>query len=170
MKQALRGLFRIPSSHHHSTQESFTMRYGNPSKKTKTIATTKGHAIEFPGRGSVDAKTAPKEYLVSADGVVFVPVPVVIETEVANHGMLPESERDEVDEPDLPNKPEDTALLQTQVFAALDKLVASNDRESFGGNGVPKVAALEKVLGYVVTNAEIKDLWNRYQVDKADKS
>lgn len=141
------------------------MRYGNPSKKTKTIASLRGHAIEFPGKGSVTQDEAPKGALV-AEGIVYVHVPVAVQGEVAQQGMLPESEIEEVDEKPGPVKPEDSAKLQEAAFGAFDALINAGDRESFGGNANPKPAAVQKVLGYALTTNEVKDLWAKYRIEK----
>lgn len=144
------------------------MRYGNPSKKTKVIASTKGHAVEFPGRGTIAKTEAPKGALVADDGTVFVPVPDPIVSEVAAQGMLPESELEEAEDVVKPLRPEDPEKLKAAAYKAFDQLVAGADRESFAGTGVPKGNAVEKVLGYALNNAEIKDLWGKYLIDKKD--
>lgn len=145
------------------------MRYGNPSKKPRVIASVRGHAIEFPGRGSVPKDAKPPEGAVVDDiGTVYVFVPVTMEAEVAAAGMVPESEIEEQDERAKPLKPEDQGKLKKDVYDALDVLVAAGEREAFGANGQPKPAALEKLLGYAVNNAELKEFWRTYQIDKTE--
>lgn len=151
------------------------MRYGNPSKKNKVVASLKGHSIEFPGRGTVAAedikpvKNVPEDrQTILKDGMVFIHVPHGLEHEVAQNGMIPEVEIEETEVPAGPVRPEDPQKLKTEVYAAFDKLVAAAERESFGGHGVPKGNAVEKVLGYALNNAEIKDFWTKYTVDKKD--
>jgi len=145
------------------------MRFGNPSKKTKVIASTKGHAVSFPGKGTLKQADAPKEYLVTEDGLVFVPVPTSIQSEVAAQGMLPESEIEEKEERSGPAKPDTREALQQAVFEAFEILVATNDRESFTGVGVPKAPVVEKLLGYAVTNTEIKELWTEFKIAQKDR-
>lgn len=152
------------------------MRYGNPSKKTRIVSSTKGHAIEFPGKGSVDPKSVPAPVkgqedsatIVASDGVVFVYVPPVMRGEVANQGLLPESEIEESDAPKVVTKPEDAEKLKELAFGAFEILVAAADRETFAGNGFPKPNAVEKLLGFTLTNGEVKDFWNKYMVEKKD--
>lgn len=148
------------------------MRYGNPSKKTKTIASTKGQSVEFPGKGSipktdvqpVDPKFPERVRMVDDSGIVFVFVPPVLAAEVAAAGMLPETEIEEQDEVKGTVKPEDPALLQKAAFEAFEMLKNEGARESFAGTGVPKPAAVAGLLGYALTNTEVKDLWNKFQL------
>jgi hypothetical protein len=147
----------------------FSMRYGNPSKKSKIIASTKGHAIEFPGKGTTDKDKVPAEAILATDGILYVRVPDAIAEEVASAGMLPESEIEEpADGPKLPKRPEDPSIVQKEVFAAFDLVIEANERESFSGTGLPKPAAMEKILGYSLNNAEIKDLFGRYLSSKKE--
>jgi hypothetical protein len=136
------------------------MRYGNPSKKPRVIATLKGHSVEFPGRG-----TPPDPLPASAevkDGITYVYVPPAIREEVASAGMLPESEATEPDEKEKPVRPEDPAAFKADMFRAFKKIVDRNDREDFTGTGIPKDAAMEKVLGYRITRDEMKAHWPSY--------
>lgn len=146
------------------------MRYGNPSKKTRVHASLKGHSVTFPGKGSVKKDAAPEGALVAEDGIVFVYVPPVIRDEVAAAGMLPESEIEEPAEKTGPKRPEVTSELQKQVFAAFDMLIEANNREDFSGTGIPKSSAVEKLLGYPLTNSEVKDQWRDYMAAKKDGS
>lgn len=153
------------------------MRFGNPSKKTKVIASLTGHAIEFPGRGTVDPKTLPAPHkdfperatIIDELGTVYVYVPPKMEHEVAGKGMVPESEMEQKETPEGAVKPEDPAALQKDAFEAFDKMVAAGDRESFAGNGFPKAQAVEKALGYALTKNEIHDLWSKFQLERAGK-
>lgn len=153
------------------------MRFGNPSKKTKTIASLKGHSVEFPGKGSVTQDELPKfeekykdrESVVDANGVVFVYVPATMHDEVIAAGLLPESEMEEHEAPNAPKKPESAEKLREDVFAAFDTLAELNNREDFAGNGYPKADSLHKLLGYRLTSAEVKDLWPKYMQAKKDE-
>ena len=153
------------------------MRYGNPSKKTKVVSSLKGHSIEFPGKGTLTKDNLPefpasvpaeRRTMIAADGMVFVHVPAGLHAEMSQNGLVPETEIEEKDAPAGPVRPEDAEELRKQVYTAFDKLVEKADRESFGGHGVPKGNAIEKVLGYPLNNAEIKDLWTKYTIDKKD--
>jgi hypothetical protein len=142
------------------------MRFGNPSKKTRVVASTKGHAIELPGRGSLTEDKLPTGAVLSADGTVFVLVPDVMQEELVSAGLLPEDEIQEKPESAHPKKPESKDELQKEVFAAFDLVIDANERESFSGTGIPKPAAVEKITGYTLNNAELKDLWGKYLTEK----
>jgi hypothetical protein len=153
------------------------MRYGNPSKKTRVVSTLKGHSIEFPGRGSVDPATLPapqkgheeRATIVDSDGLVYVWVPSTVRGEVEQAGLQSETERDDLDEPPNKLKPEDPEQLRKAAFDAFEILVATGERESFSGNGTPKAAAIEKLLGYPLTNGDIKDLWPKFRLAQSEK-
>lgn len=148
------------------------MRYGNPSKKAKTIPSTRGHVLNFPGRIALADGKLPKGIVLpegataDTDGVIYIYVPPQLRGEVAMHGMQPESEIPEGDEIKVAAKPEDPEVLRKSANDAFDLLVEAAERESFGANGVPKAQAVEKLLGYPLTNGELKDLWGRYMIDK----
>lgn len=144
------------------------MKYGNPSKKAKVVTSLKGHSIEFPGRGSVPAKSASAHQSVDADGVVYVYVPPAVRVEVAAAGMQPETEFEEPAEKVVSAKPEGEDELRKQVYETFKMLVELADRESFAGTGVPKSQAVEKLLGYAITNTELKNLWNRFLLDSKE--
>lgn len=141
------------------------MRFANPSKKSKTVASLKGHAIEFPGKGTVAAKDAPEGVFVSAEGLVFVHTPFVMHAEVLQHGLLSETEIEEELESATVVKPEDPAKLKDDMYRAFDKLVASAAREDFAGTGLPKPGAVSREVGYTVGNSEVKDFWQKYAID-----
>lgn len=145
------------------------MRFGNPSKKSRIVSSTKGHHIEFPGKGSVPKDNVPAAAVLAADGICFMYVPPAVHPEVIAAGMLPESEMEEAEAPKGAVKPTDPEKLREEAFEAFEILVAAGDRESFSGNGMPKAPAVEKLLGYVLTNTEIKDTWGKFQLARADK-
>lgn len=144
------------------------MRYGNPSKKTRVHASVMGHSVSFPGKGSIPKDKAPEGFVVDTDGVVYVPVPALIAHEVASIGMLAESEIEEPEDKTLPARPVDPAKLQAEVFMAFGMLKEANDRESFAGTGIPKVQAVEKLLGYNMNGTEVKDLWGKFLLSLKD--
>lgn len=146
------------------------MRFGNPSKKTKVVTSLKGHAIEFPGKGSEPpefpaeiAKKFPDRVPVVSEGVIYVYVPTAMHSEVQSQGLMPETEIEERDEPVGPKKPQDPEDLQKEVFDTFTTLVELGERNSFAGNGMPAMPALKELLGYDLTKAELKDLWGKFQ-------
>lgn len=141
------------------------MRFANPSKKTRTIASTKGHAVEFPGKGSIAKKDATAGMLVTDDGLVFVHVPHLMQTEVLQHGLLSETEIEDEPESDVKVKPENPTKLKDDLYRAFDKLVADAARDDFAGTGLPKPAAVSREVGYAVSPTEVKDFWQRYTID-----
>lgn len=151
------------------------MRYGNPSKKDRTLTSVRGHSIHFPGRGTIEKSKVPpadpkhkdRATFVDEDGIVFVFVPGAVHAEAEAMGMQAESEREEKDEPVGKLKPEDSGELKSAAFKAFAKMVNAADRESFAANGFPKLPAVEKALGYSLTTVELKDLWTQYQLDRA---
>lgn len=154
------------------------MRYGNPLKKSKTVSSLKGHTIEFPGRGSLAKSDLPapdpkasdelkaRYPKIDEDGIVYIYVPPVMRAEVEAVGMQSEADIEEAEEKKGVVKPTDPVELQKAAFDAFDVLVAAAERESFGGNGAPKPAAIEKLLGYPLVTSEIKDLWTKYQAER----
>lgn len=133
------------------------MKYANPLKKTRVIASTKGHAVEFPGR--------------AADGTVtFVHVPHAIEQEVIAAGLQPESEAEEREEVAAPKRPESAEAIKDVVYQVFDILVGKSEREDFSGNGMPKPEAVNKLLGWPISKNEIRDLWTAYQAESAERS
>lgn len=151
------------------------MYFANPSKKARTHASTKGHAIEFPGRVMFDAKGKPPADFklpdgckLGEDGQVYVYVPPLLRAEIAAAGFEPMEQVAEVEKPALPVKPEDPDKFRADLYAAFDTLVEANRREDFAGSGIPKSDAVEKLTGYQVTNADVKDAWPKYLQSKKD--
>lgn len=138
------------------------MKYANPLKKDRTIASVRGHAVEFPGVKTKDGKPV----------LTFVHVPDVMRNEVEAAGMQPEEHEDHSEDSGLSTvaRPGDADGVKAAVYKVLDGMVAAGNREDFGGNGAPKVAAVNKHLNWTeaLTGAELKDLWATYQVDSKD--
>lgn len=130
------------------------MKFANPSKKTRTVVSMKGHSLEFPG--------------VSSDGFVFVHVPPALHQECIQAGLLPEEELQEEEVKPKTSEPEDPEARKAQVYTVFTDMVARGAREEFGANGAPKALAVSKYLGWDIQNAEMKDLWTTYQVDSKD--
>jgi hypothetical protein len=145
------------------------MRFGNPLKKTRIVDTKVGHSIEFPGRDAVAAKGYKvPEHAVLRDGIVYVHVPPVAVQDVVAANMEPESEIPEQDEPTTPQRPADPNAVREQLFDAFEKIVAGGAREDFAASGTPTPAAVSKILGWTVQNAEVKDMWKQFQAVGTD--
>lgn len=150
------------------------MRFANPSKKLRSFASLKGHSVNFIGKQSMrdgkpvdpDFKT-PEGAMLTEDGLVFVYVPPAIREEVTNIGMIPETENEEPEVAVRAKKPEDATKLKEALYTAFDILVEAAERESFTAAGTPKVKYVERLLGYDVTQDEVKDTFAAYQIDKA---
>lgn len=130
------------------------MKFANPSKKSRTIASIKGHAIEFPGK--------------TADGPVFVMVPPSLRAEVMAAGMIPESEIEEEKEDALPTPPSEPSERVAALHKVYGQLVERGARDDFAGNGSPKVEAIAKVLGWKPDAKENRDAWLAYQTGGKD--
>lgn len=143
------------------------MKYANPSRKTKVIATRAGVSIEFPGM--TDGKP------------VFVHVPAQARREIHEAGMLPEDEAGFNDEGNdggandtkaakkaAGAMPDDPVELKRVLFEAFKQLVAADDSSLFTAGGMPKDKALEKIVGFEVDNATRKEAWGEFmQATKA---
>ena len=136
-------------------------RFANPLRKSRTIASTKDHVIEFPGRGS-DPEDKTKEAL------VFVHVPDMIAHEMTAAGLQPEEHTELPDAP-TSTEPLDAEGRREAMFKVFKEMVKIGAREDFGASGQPKVAAVNKRLGWAnLNNAEVKDTWIKFQVDNED--
>lgn len=150
------------------------MRFANPSKKTRVLSSLKGLHIEFPGKVPLDAKGKPIDpaYKVPHGGVldkaglVFIHVPPALHQECIAANLEPETAMEEPDEATLPKKPESALDLEKQLFDAFDMIVEAARREDFAASGLPKAESIEKLTGYAVTNAEVRDTWQKYQQTK----
>lgn len=136
------------------------MKFANPSKKARTVASTRGHTINFPGRGSPGGD--------EATGFVFVNVPPALNAEVIAAGLIPESELQDEPEHDLPVAPLELAERELALFNAYGKLVERGNREDFAGNGSPRVDALTTVLGWKPDAKENRNAWQAYQTREKD--
>jgi hypothetical protein len=136
------------------------MKFANPLKKLKNIASTRGHSIDFPGR------VAPTKE--NPEGLTFVYVPVSVQAEAIAAGLMPESELDEPLDKAVVKAPEDPAERQAAVFKAFDTLVERGDRDEFAGNGSPKPDAVSKELDWKIDAKELKTAWPLYQARSTD--
>ena len=132
------------------------MRFANPLKRTRHVVSTRGHALEFPGK--------------SADGALtFVHVPHAVQAEAIAAGLVPENEIEEVEAPTGPVRPQQPEAFKAAVFAGFSKMVDRADRDEFAGNGFPRADALSKQLGFKVEGREVKDMWPLFQSAVADE-
>lgn len=146
------------------------MRFGNPSKKSRTLVSLKGHSIEFIGRVSLKDGKPPADYVpptgsaMDSDGITYVYVPPAVRNEAISFGLQSETEMADEVETSKPVKPEDPAKLKDAAFEVFKMLTELGQREDFSGNGQPKPAAIEKLLGYPLVSSEIKELWTAFQI------
>jgi hypothetical protein len=132
------------------------MRFANPSKKLRTVASTRGHCIDFPGK--------------TAEGLVFVQVPPALHEEVLAAGLISESEIEEEVDPTVIVAPTDPDKRHEALHAAFEALVKRQQREDFSGNGAPKPAAMDKQLGWTLDPKELKVAWPKFQAEVAANS
>lgn len=60
-------------------------------------------------------------------------------------------------------------VREKAIAGAVKTLVARNGREDFGANGRPKVAAIEKIVGFDVDQRERDSAWDKYQAEENAK-
>jgi Arc/MetJ family transcription regulator len=135
------------------------VKFANPLKKLKNIASVRGHSIDFPG------KLPTKE---NPEGLTFVYVPPALQTEAIAAGLMPESELDEAPDAVVVKAPEDPAARKDAVYKAFRTLVERADREEFAGNGLPKADAVNTALGWKLDGKELKTLWTAFQSAETD--
>lgn len=63
--------------------------------------------------------------------------------------------------------PTDPAERSPLILAAIEKIVASNERKDFTAAGSPTVKAVERELGFDVDSREIAAAWQEYHEKKA---
>lgn len=117
--------------------------------RTKTIASTLGHTIEF-------IKGNP----------TFVPREMWPEVQAI--GAIPEEDLPEVVRADT-KEPQDPAERKAAIFAGFTQLVLGAKRDSFTGTGVPHAKSLGAQIGFMVDNKERDALWQEFKLaNKAD--
>lgn len=116
--------------------------------RSKTVATTKGHVIEF-------VKGEPTY------------VPPDAYDDVIAAGGIPE---DELPEPTkaVTNEPTDPGERQAAIFAAFEAIVLKNDREDFAASGCPSGKAVNAALGWGLSSQERLRAWNAYLEAKTE--
>jgi hypothetical protein len=110
------------------------------SSRTFVLVSTLGHAIQFRKNEETT-------------------IPAMLMSEALTQGVVP------VEDDDLPQDatPEDGAPIdptvrRNAIKAAIVALKARNQRDDFGATGNPKVAAVEKYLGWKASGKEIESL------------
>lgn len=108
------------------------------SSRTFVLVSTLGHAIQFRKNEETT-------------------IPAVLMSEALSQGVVP------IEDDDLPQDPvaEDGAPIdpmvrRAEIKAGIEALKARNQRDDFGATGNPKVAALEKFLGWKASGKEIE--------------
>lgn len=114
------------------------------------LTTTKGHVIAF-----------------KKDEPTFVPLAVY--PEALAIGALPAEGADlsALEEPAIKKAPADPAERNPLIAAAIEQLVAKNEREDFTAAGSPTVDAVSTVVGFKVGGREIAAMWQEYHEKKA---
>ncbi len=115
--------------------------------RNATVSTMKGHRIRF-----------------EKDEPVFVP-PICIPDVVAvgatpADGTDPDLDQDVA--PGIPAAANDPVLRAEVIQAAIIKLVATNERGTFGADNAPKADAISTIVGFKVDNKERNVAWRAY--------
>ena len=114
------------------------------------LTTTMGHSIQF--KKGVPTNVPPSVYQ-AALGIGAQP---------------PEGEAPNVPvEVDPTKPPTDAALRNPLILAAIEKIVAGNERKDFTAAGSPTVKAVERILGFDVDGREIAVMWQEFHDKKA---
>lgn len=114
------------------------------------LATTKGHSIAFE-------KGVPTH------------VPPSVYAEAIAIGATPDdgSDPNVLLEDTKKSYPTDPLERKPLITAALEKIVADNERTDFTAAGSPTVAAITREVGFNVSAAEIATAWQAYHDAKA---
>jgi hypothetical protein len=54
--------------------------------------------------------------------------------------------------------------LRAQMFTTFELIVEKNDPKEFTGQGIPRVDAVERILGFNVDRADVVDAWAEFKV------
>lgn len=107
------------------------------------LATVKGHSVIF-----------------HPDTPTFVPTSIVADAVAIGA----ETVEGDVDVTPLPppaanTGPADATLRENDLLAAINTVIARNDRDEFNAGGVPKPAAVAAIVGYKVDKREVTEVW-----------
>jgi hypothetical protein len=117
-----------------------------------TLATTKGHVIEFK-------KGVPTN------------VPKAVYQDALSIGAQPPDGSEPVVDDDKKKDaaPQDPAERNPLILAAIEALIDRNEREDFTAAGSPTVDAVSKEVGFKVAAKEIAGQWQAYHEKKAQQ-
>ena len=84
-------------------------------------------------------------------------------------GAQPEdgSDPNVLEDPKVSKAPSDPAERNPLILAAIEKIVAGNERKDFTAAGSPTVRAVERELGFDVDAREVAAMWQEYHEKKA---
>lgn len=114
------------------------------------LTTTMGHSIEFKKGEPVHV---PPVMYSAAIAIGAQPI------DGSDPNVLPE----EV----VKKYPTDPAIRTGDILAAIEQLVAQNERKDFTAAGTPSVKAVEREVGYDVDAREVQAVWQQYNNKKA---
>ena len=114
------------------------------------LTTTKGHAIAFK-------KGKPTH------------VPASCYQDAIAIGAQPEdgSDPNVLEDQKVNKAPSDPAERNPLILAAIEKIVAGNERKDFTAAGSPTVKAIEREVGFDVDAREVATVWQEYHEKKA---
>lgn len=114
------------------------------------LPTTKGHVIAFK-------KGEP------------IHVPASCYQDAIAIGAQPEdgSDPNVLEDEKVSTAPIDPADRNARILAAIEQIVASNERKDFTAAGSPTVKAVERVLGFDVDGREVAAVWQERHEKKA---
>jgi len=114
------------------------------------LTTTKGHVIAFK-------KGEPTH------------VPAAVYQDAIAIGAQPEdgSEPNVLKDEKTVKAPADPAERNPLILAAIEKIVAGNERKDFTAAGSPTVKAIEREVGFDVDAREVAAVWQQYHEKKA---
>jgi hypothetical protein len=98
----------------------------------------------------------------------FVP-PDMVKAAVAIGADCLDGKVDVLDPEVVEKQPMTAAEKEQAYFAAFDLLIERNDRDDFGGDGKPSVAALQKLLDFSFTKKERDAAVTAYRALKAEE-
>jgi hypothetical protein len=116
------------------------------------LTTTKGHSIAFK-------KGEPTH------------VPASCYQDAIAIGAQPEdgSDPNVLEDQKVNKAPSDPAKRNPLILAAIEKIVAGNERKDFTAAGSPTVKAVEREVGFDVDAREVAAMWQEYHEKKAAK-
>ena len=118
--------------------------------RTFVLVSTLGHAIQFIKNEETT-------------------IPAMLLSEALTQGVIPVEDDDlPQDQAALDGAPIDPMVRRSEIKAAIVAIKTRNQRDDFGATGNPKVAALEKFLGWKASGKEIEALIQELNDEAAD--